>query len=279
MSTQELLSFSQRMGLHPLRTRSLQRTEADAPLRIELWNWVTRHYWERDPIFRRIHATQLWSEFLGELLDEVPAIPNVIFKLKERFLERPYNEMYDLLEAIPRLNTIGQASRHNQKFMATSNEILERHTSAYRFIDGIIVEVTSQTEITAIETALEQVNDRYTSTHAHLSRALELLSDREARDYRNAIKEAVSAVESIACIIAQKPKASLREALEIVDKQHGLHGALKGSFVQLYGYTSDADGIRHKLMEETNLKYHDALFMLVSCSAFVSYLISKSEEK
>lgn len=43
----------------------------------------------------------------------------------------------------------------------------------------------------------------------------------------------------------------------------------------LYGYTSDGDGIRHSLLEEPNLDYSDAKFMLVTCSAFVNYLTSK----
>jgi hypothetical protein len=44
----------------------------------------------------------------------------------------------------------------------------------------------------------------------------------------------------------------------------------------MYGYTSDAQGIRHALMDEPNLSFEDAKFMLVSCSAFVNYLIAKA---
>jgi hypothetical protein len=44
----------------------------------------------------------------------------------------------------------------------------------------------------------------------------------------------------------------------------------------MYGYTSDAEGIRHALMDEPTLESEDAKFMLVSCSAFVNYLRSKA---
>ena len=47
---------------------------------------------------------------------------------------------------------------------------------------------------------------------------------------------------------------------------------------KIYGYTSNGDGIRHALLEEDSLEYEDALYMLVSCSAFVNYLISKFEK-
>lgn len=55
-----------------------------------------------------------------------------------------------------------------------------------------------------------------------------------------------------------------------------MHPALKGSFEKLYGYTSDAEGIRHALLDEPNLDFEDAKFMLVSCSAFVNYLKAKA---
>jgi len=44
----------------------------------------------------------------------------------------------------------------------------------------------------------------------------------------------------------------------------------------LSGYTSDKGGIRHGLKEEDhNVDIDEARFMLVTCSAFVNYLISK----
>lgn len=149
--------------------------------------------------------------------------------------------------------------------------------SAYRFVDGEIVEITSENEVLAIENALFTSQSQYRPVHEHLRRALELLSDRETRDYRNSIKESISAVESLACLIAGKPKAALNDALDVIEKKHSLHGALKKSFSNLYGYTSDAGGVRHKLLDETILSQEDATFMLVSCSAFVSYLIAKAK--
>jgi hypothetical protein len=47
----------------------------------------------------------------------------------------------------------------------------------------------------------------------------------------------------------------------------------------MYGYTSDAEGIRHALLEEPTLEQADAIFMLVTCSAFVNYLRAKLTTK
>ncbi|MCJ7614296.1 hypothetical protein MUO71_06000, partial [Candidatus Bathyarchaeota archaeon] len=67
-------------------------------------------------------------------------------------------------------------------------------------------------------------------------------------------------------------------ALKAVEPKIGLHGALKQSFIKLYAYTSDAEGIRHALMDAPTLSSEDAKFMLVSCSAFVNYLTAKAEK-
>jgi len=112
--------------------------------------------------------------------------------------------------------------------------------------------------------------------HAHLKRALDLLADRKSPDYRNSIKESISAVEAICNLIAGKKKATLGQALKKIEDKVGLHPALKSAFSSLHGYTSNAEGIRHALLDEPNLSFEDAKFMLVSCSAFVNYLISKA---
>lgn len=70
--------------------------------------------------------------------------------------------------------------------------------------------------------------------------------------------------------------ATLDRAVNQIDRQAELHEALNGALEKLYGYTSDADGIRHALLEESNLRREDAKFMLVACSAFVNYLLAKT---
>ena len=54
-----------------------------------------------------------------------------------------------------------------------------------------------------------------------------------------------------------------------------MHGAFRDALLKLYGYTSDEKGIRHSLLEETNVDETDARFMIVVCSAFTNLLISR----
>ena len=105
------------------------------------------------------------------------------------------------------------------------------------------------------------------------------MSDRVTPDYRNSIKESISAVESLCKIISNDDNVSLGKALDVIERTGNIimHKALKKSFDCLYGYTSDADGIRHGLglLDGPSLDFEDAKYMLVSCSSFINFLVEK----
>ena len=113
--------------------------------------------------------------------------------------------------------------------------------------------------------------------HHHLQTALSLLAKKPEPDYRNSIKESISAVESVARVLGKESSKGLSDALDELSKKANIHGALRAGFNSLYGYTSDKDGIRHALLDEPSVGFDDAKYMVVSCSAFVNYLISKAE--
>jgi len=124
---------------------------------------------------------------------------------------------------------------------------------------------------------LEQVVDdkNFPAVSSHLKRSLALMSDKENPDYRNSIKESISAVESLAKAMTGKPKGTLADALKVLEVSHNLHPALKNSFLILYGYTSDEGGIRHAMLTEPDITVADAKFFLLSCTSLINYLKSK----
>lgn len=165
----------------------------------------------------------------------------------------------------------------NKYFRAECNDLLKQEMSAYRFVATQLVPITSEAEIAALEEALSLPGVLAPVTD-HLNRALALLADRETPDYRNSIKEAMSGVEALCRLITGNAKATLGQALAVVESKVGLHAALKKTFESLYGYTSDAEGIRHALLDEPTLDQEDARFMLVACSTFVNYLVEKARK-
>ena len=162
---------------------------------------------------------------------------------------------------------------HESAIVAEINNVLEAKLSVWRYASGRFVEITNEAELSAVDEAIQQSD--FAGASQHLARALELLTDRKKPDPRNSIKESISAVESAAKEITGKPKATLEDAIKVLEGHGDLHPCLKAGFSELYAYTSDQGGIRHAMLAESNLTQADALFFLVTCSAFINYLKSK----
>ena len=253
----------------------------DGALRNRLWNIVTTSLWSRfsgqhwsgsagDNFFRL-----LWHSHYGEPMDQRPHdYHGAIAEVRNRYFNKwEWNEVYDFIEFVARNNP----DDYHGYFVENCNRVLTKELSAYRFVKETLIPITSQQELDAIQSALE-LKDVFRPVRVHISTAVGLFADRKKPDYRNSIKESISAVESI-CSIIVGTSATLGQALKkLEDKGVSLHAALKSAFSSLYGYTSDADGIRHALLDESTLDFDDAKFMLVSCSGFVNYLAAKASK-
>lgn len=179
--------------------------------------------------------------------------------------------IFDFIEKYLKQCDDNKSSIMQQEF----NRILEDEVSAYRIEGGLVVPITNETELENIRTARET---KYDAVNTHISKALSLYADRKKPDYENSIKESISAVESMCCIITGQTGAGATLGKTIKKLQDGgvhIHQSLVNGFSALYGYTSDEDGIRHGGMDFSNAPAEDAKFMLVTCSAFVNYLIEK----
>ena len=159
------------------------------------------------------------------------------------------------------------------------NIMLEQEKSGYRLLNDKFVNIISDEELQEIN---KIIDSSYQAVKIHINKALALYSDRKKPDYENSIKESISAVESLCCIItgATGSQATLGSTLKKLEKDGGvvIHGAMKTAFEKLYGYTSDSDGIRHGGIDFANAPAEDAKYMLVSCSAFINYLIEKQSK-
>jgi len=197
-------------------------------------------------------------------------------QIKRYFFGCSWNEAYDFVVFIAN-NPIGDYTSNNVAFAAFCNDVMERDLSAYRFVNGRIAEMTSEEEIAEVEEA-QQPTGSLRPVARHLNRALALLADRDAPDYHDSIKEAISAVEAMCNLIAESSSATLGQTLKKLARKNTvtMHPALKDAFNKLYGYTSNAEGIRHALLKASDLDFEDAKFTLVSCSAFINYLRAKS---
>jgi len=269
--------FSERKGLKRGRTQ-FQVDEVDMDLRTRLWNKFILIYWYeliRDPRTLREFTEKLWDNYFKRPIDTIPAETLRCYEeIRKYFFECKWFEVYDFLEF---LVEILPESNFVDVFKSECNKILEEELSVYRFVGNQITKITTEEEIIEIEDALM---NPLKNVRQHIENALKLLSDRKNTDYRNSIKESISAVEAICKLIAKSEKATLGQALNIIKNKGNveIHPSLLEAFDKLYGYTSSADGIRHALTDKkVNVGFDEAKFMLVACSAFVNYLTSKSK--
>lgn len=182
---------------------------------------------------------------------------------------------YDILEIILSFGVLdSKVIGSNEKEKITNfkngvNKIFLEENIGYRIINNQVVDITNEEEIDEIEKAMDSIFD---TVNNHFEKALLFYSDRKNPDYKNSIKESISAVESMCCIICEE-KVELGKALGKLEKNGiYIHGAMKNGFQALYGYASDESGIRHGGIEDKEVTEEDAKFMLVTCSAFVNYL-------
>jgi len=278
--------FSERYGYKD-PSEVLQFESMNYELRISIWNTIHETFFKDFSGWNEIDRSKepyslffyLWTFFFHMPANEFQNNKNMLVKyIKERYDNFKWYEIYDFLEYLFDFGYSREIERI-EIFKHIFNFVLETEGSAYRLINGHITPISNEIEIKEIEEAL-QISEFNKPIRIQLDNALKKMSAKENPDYRGSIKESISAVETLCQIISSKPKATLSSALDEIEKSKviKLHQSIRDGFKKLYGWTSDDQGIRHGLKEEPNLKFHDAKYMLITCSAFINYLISKADQ-
>ena len=280
--------FSDRNNLISLK-KTLQYDDLDYRTRVEILNKTDEifvEYFKQENVnWGIIRNRKTHPDFGCDLLKDVFCIPYVEAEeisqdgsweevVNNVILNHPYFEVFDLLEYISHETqdiTQGELPYDNLPSPEERyNEVFKKEYVGYRFIKGKIRNITDENEIQEI---VKASLSPYEEVNFHLDKASERLSDRKNPDYENSIKESISAVEAM-CVILLEEKGELGTLLKKLEKAGiKIHPALKEAFFKLYGYTSDAKGIRHAgSIGGTESTFEEAKFMLVSCSAFINYL-------
>jgi hypothetical protein len=193
-------------------------------------------------------------------------------ELKSIFMECDYIAIFGFVQWV---------LRHQQKPHMLERAVeaaLRASRAAYAvFDDDTIIPIGSDAERETLARAFADVAaSEFHGARAHLRNAGSELTE---GNYGPSIRESIHAVEAVARVL--EPGAqTLGPALSILEKSVRIHPALGKGFGSLYGFTSDEKGIRHALLDEpvAQVDEMDALYMLGSCAAFVSYLINKARQ-
>ncbi len=301
------MKFSEREGLVK---KALQLNKIDRDLRNRLWNVVVEYLNKLNALKKGRILRGIWTEELKSPLDSFPEepkkpkgkrweighgfgitgkrfeneevakyedelLPKYIEKLKNRqmqiklvFQYGNWFKVYDILEFLLKQKEL---SRYKGTIILKINKVLKEEKSGYRFVNKQFAKLTDNEEIQEVKIALAHPMD---SVKTHIKDALSFLSDRRNPNYRNSMKESISAVEALCKYIVNDPDTTLGQALNYIEQKTKipLHADLKIAYKKLYKYTSDAEGIRHEIKDKPTIDDHDARFFLIICSAFVNYL-------
>lgn len=288
--------FSDRNGIKPLNVE-IQLKDFDQRTRVQLQNMISQLYkdvYTSDTYYSHSYIQEFFRFVLGSIYsepidtrnlyddnkmfeiinntinrddyDDVMTLIESIIQYWDRYLKENYYEYYNPYTGYSKISLYEYV-----------NAIFEKEYIGYRFVDAIIVPISDTYEVGAIQDALD---NKYKPVYEHLSKANKFLADREKPDYENSIKESISAVEAICEILTgiKGKEATLGKMLKKIEENGiQIHSGLKSAFNILYGYTSDANGIRHAGdIGGKSSTFEEAKFMLVSCSAFINYLTAVS---
>ena len=284
--------FSDRNGINPLNTQ-MQFKDFDKHTRMVILN--TLH-----DILRIINEDSMayysWSVFYLNIAAEVynqeidklenigeSNIENIVKEyIRNTILFDTYDSVLTLIEYILNYTADNFGNRKpidggstyyfdERKYM---NDTFEKEYVGYRFIGEYIVPITDEAEIKEIK---ETLDIKIQASKKHIEKALGFLSDREKPDYKNSIKESISAVEAICKVILGNDSIALNDAIKkIKDKGIILHSALLQAIDKLYAYAGDKGGVRHSEKSvESNVSFEEAKLILVTSCALVNYLIAE----
>jgi hypothetical protein len=272
------LAFEQAEGVEPLPTQ-LKLKELSPALRSALWDltldsitsdcdrgqWGTyvRGNWES--ILRYRHVYRLHQP-ADEFSDDYKTI---VAELKGLFMDGDYVQVLGFCQMVMRHSLCPPG------FGEGVETALRFGRAAYRVLDKTIVPIGSEAELETLKRAFADLDStQFYGARQHLKNAAQELT---AGNCSNSIRESIHAVESVARTLASD--GSLSTALAKLGAATKIHPAMNKAFGSLYGYTSDAQGIRHAHLNDPSSPppdEQDALFMIGACAAFVSYLINKA---
>ena len=266
-------------------SKIIQKEEVSNELRAALWNILYENVIRKtSKNFQSDLKMDFATHFIQILVDSRGY--DVFVEIRAFITQGKWYEVYDTVEYIYlfvknfpteyETDRIGRIhivpSPDPQQLKKEINLVLEQENSAYRIVDDEIAPITDDMEIKEIETAQENARS---NVQTHINTALGFLSDRQNPDYRNSIKESISAVEALCREITGE--STLDKALPALEKKGiFIPKMLRKSFENVYHFTNGESGIRHALMdEEEEPGFEEAKYMLVVCSAFVNYIQGK----
>ena len=271
--------FSDRIG--KTRSKDLQIDSLDEVTKNRIWSYIHEFFMEYSSTQNVEWANNrlfvlAWRDFFKNRLTTTDG-SYVKPKISSCYDKLEWYEIYNFLEFLVEHSRILHGSG-TDTYKSTSvmfegliNNVLEQENSAYRLIEGMVTNITEEGEISVVEDALKDVS-KISGVKLSLDTARKLLWNKGNPDPRNSIKESISAVEGFLKEVLEGSKITISKDIHrlVKDKRFKLSEELAESWVKLYHYTCNKDGVRHGSNKTDTCLQSEARYMLVTCSSFIS---------
>jgi hypothetical protein len=279
--------YSERSGLRPVAHLEPQFRSLDGATRALVWNLIYRTLTQLQDsevaisIMETIHA----SHYRGLLTSSPSAHADLALnRMQQEVLDGDWADVADVLEALHEaMISAPETQQHGRPFMSSGpgvraraqafeeglNQVFEKEQVDHRMRNGSIIDISGALESKAIDDAMKD-GGPFTTAQTHLEAGVRALSNRRSPNTMEAVREAINATESAARTVTSAQ--TLGEAMRELGSRGDLHPALIRGWQALYGWTSDAGGVRHGDRAVTEISPALARWMLVSAAAFISLL-------
>ena len=221
----------------------------------------------------------------GDILPNIKTVPVVIYSKPENpvrelgtakldsIAEDITDDNYPILKEVVKRDLPNSETDWLMTYSFYASEFVTATFTEEQLKEGYV----NTNRVTKSRYALNRESDKFENHKIHLNKALENASNKTNPDYRNSIKESLSAVETVLRLITQENTfgsalKKLKESGSEIDQN------LKSAFTKLYAYSNNkSSGVRHAILDEyKSPQLEDAMCFLVSCSAFIKFILNKT---
>lgn len=277
-------SFSSRNG--KINPKNIQINDFDTETRISLNTkcWEIFHKYTEQKFKTKRHEYRAvydgeFKSFIGDyLLNNILSVPcneHVIFDSLEKlfnniFEQGKFNVILDVIEII-----VSSISLTNINLYDEFNLLFEENFVGYRFINKLICPISNELERQEIENAF---STNYDKVNLHITKALDLLSNRDKPDYHNSIKESAMAIEALGNITGNG--GVYTNIKKIIDPTQSISNKLLFKSIEDFiHFVNEEPGIRHDNNNGVNdITFDEAKFCLVIASGIINYLLKYIKE-
>jgi hypothetical protein len=283
MTRERNLSFSEREGLTPLPV-AYELEELSYEVRDEIKYILDEELNKYFGYYRGGSELPDWHKMFKDWHVQFLKLPfeafypdNTRYQLLGLISNAPYNQVLDALEFF-----INHKILINHPVANEISDLFEREQVAYLLIERnksqkFFVPRASNEEGNAYLRALDSLDlHSFSGARKNLVEAGYYLSKKE---YSKSIRESIHAAESVIRVLANNRSINYSDGMRELIKKFSLHKALGEGFMKLYGFASDADGVRHSSIEGIeSIDEETAFYFLGACASFVTFVIHKARK-